>query len=491
MLAASHEAPSPTCPRLRLRDGAANVSQSTKTDAPPTCPPTRPRPTHPVELDCPIVAGTGEDSPLVRWFFGSFAALFLAQSLADAVGSGWPLAALLVGGALYILWRARTALGIAARAPLILLRSLLNLPLLPWYAWALRHVARTHGQTVPWWKWPRAVVRPAGDLSVHITRPHLLAPTRPLRISVSGLPNGIGTGVEIKIESVGHKLAEALGAEDVATGDADFDRRLLLIGPNSIVLAALDADTRRVLLHLAKRWNLRIADDQLQIETRRPVVSHRRLLRAVQDVTDLARRAASRGPLMERLCDNALHDPIPEVRINNLEALARDKKRSPEVLRAALSDPSEKVRLRAALWLGTEGRPVLLALATSAATSDECAAEAIRGLREALSEAKALALLESALSRRRHPVVPAALEALGLVGSVAAVPPLRAVIESHPLDFAMKRAADEAIARIQSRLEGAEAGQLAVAEGDAGQLTLADSAAGRLSLDRPAKRESA
>jgi HEAT repeat protein len=209
---------------------------------------------------------------------------------------------------------------------------------------------------------------------------------------------------------------------------------------------------------------------------------------AVQDVTALARRAASRGPLMERLCDNALHDPIPEVRIKNLEVLARDRKRGPKTLRAALADPNEDVRLRAALWLGVEGRPVLLELATNAATGDECAAEAIRGLRTALSEAQALEILEGALARHRHPVVRAAVEALGLSGTVVAVPHLRAVIESHPLDFAMKRAADGAIARIQSRLEGAEAGQLAVAEGDAGQLTLADSAAGRLSLDHTPRR---
>jgi hypothetical protein len=448
------------------------------------------------------VEGEGLDNSLGRWALGFFIAFSLYPWVMLATGSLWPGAVPLGGWVVFGAYCLCTRTPVDEKSLLAALRwlltatkLLLSLPLLPWHAWVLRHIARAHGQAVPWWKWPRTVVRPAGGLSVYIARPHFADPASPLRISVSGLPNGIGTGIEIKVENIGRKVAKVLGAEDVTTGDAAFDRRLLLKGPRSNVLAALDAETRRVLLRSAERWSLRLADDQLQIQTRRPIVGYRRLMRAVQDVADLARHAATRGSLFDRLSGNALHDPIPEVRVNNLDALARDKKRSPEVLRAALSDPSEKVRLCAAVWLGAEGRPVLVELATNPTTGDECAAEAIRGLRTALSEAQALTILEDALSRRRHSVVRATVEALGPIGSVAAVPPLRAVIESHPLDFAMKRAAfamkraaDEAIARIQSRLKGAEAGQLAVAEGDAGQLTLADSAAGRLSLDHTARR---
>jgi hypothetical protein len=361
---------------------------------------------------------------------------------------------------------------------------LLNLVQLPWSAWVLRQTARAFRQRLPWWRWPQSIVGRIGAMPVRFTRPSLTALGQPVRVSAGGLP----IGITIEPEGVGTLISKAMGKRDVETGDADFDRRLLLIGETYRVLAALDTDTRRELLRLAARWSLRIVEGDVHLETRRPLGGHRRLISAAHDAVDLAQRAAWRRDAFQGLAENALHDPLPGVRLNNLEALARDRRRSPEVLHAALSDSSERIRLRAAVWLGAAGHPTLLQLAEDPATSDECAAEAIRGLREALSEAQALALLESALARRRNPVVRAAVEALGLSGTVVAVPRLRAVIEGHPLDFAMKRAADEAVARIQSRLEGAEAGQLAVAEGDAGQLTLADSAAGRLSLDHTPRR---
>jgi HEAT repeat protein len=431
-----------------------------------------------LELDCAIVATSSEKSA-ERWLALSAIVTFVvAAGLNEAYGSEWPV--ILV----FLIWTLSVFVFYVFGGPHVVLKPLLSFPQLPWHAWGLRRVAQALGQTVPWWKWPHRVDGQVDKLPVHFSRPHLAALSDPVRISVSGLP----IGVEMQNESIGKRVSTALGTPDVLTGDAAFDRRLFLKGTGPQLLAALDADTRRELLRLAARWNLRIVKGEVHLETRRSFGGHKRLMSAAQDAIDLAQRAAWRRDAFQGLADNALHDPLPGVRLSNLEALARDRRRSPEVLHAALSDPNERIRLRAAVWLGAAGRPTLLQLAEDPVTSDECAAEAIRGLRAALSEAQALEILEGALARRRQSVVRATVEALGLVGSVAAVPPLRAVIESHPLDFAVKRAADEAIARIQSRLEGAEAGQLAVAEGDAGQLTLADSAAGRLSLDHTFRR---
>jgi hypothetical protein len=71
-------------------------------------------------------------------------------------------------------------------------------------------------------------------------------------------------------------------------------------------------------------------------------------------------------------------------------------------------------------------------------------------------------------------VWPAIAEALGRVGTAAAVVPLRTMASRYPYDLGLRRASRQAIAEIQSRLTGATPGQLALADGDAGQLSLAD-----------------
>jgi hypothetical protein len=94
----------------------------------------------------------------------------------------------------------------------------------------------------------------------------------------------------------------------------------------------------------------------------------------------------------------------------------------------------------------------------------------------------------------------AAAHALGRIGTVAAVPLLQEAAERSPDDQNLRRATRQAVAAIQSRLQGAspgqlslagtvDAGQLSLAPDEAGQLSLADDPAGQLSLppDKPAR----
>lgn len=109
------------------------------------------------------------------------------------------------------------------------------------------------------------------------------------------------------------------------------------------------------------------------------------------------------------------------------------------------------------------------------------AAEAARALGAtgvAAAERPLLDALERGLPELRVPVV----EAMGRVGSVGAVPHLKAAEARHPDDKDLRQATRQAIAAIQSRLTGASPGQLSLAEGEAGQLSLAENEAGRLSL---------
>lgn len=110
------------------------------------------------------------------------------------------------------------------------------------------------------------------------------------------------------------------------------------------------------------------------------------------------------------------------------------------------------MRLLAASYLGTEALDTLAVL-----------------VREPFG--KHPAKTGAAAQRAKAGLLPA------VVGSTAAVPALRALVEdSRPFDINLRRAVDKAMAKIQARLSGAAAGQVALAGGGGG------AGAGRVSL---------
>jgi len=212
-----------------------------------------------------------------------------------------------------------------------------------------------------------------------------------------------------------------------------------------------------------------------------------------------------------------------------------------EALLAAREDPDAEVRLRAGIALGPEGRETLLRVAGGEGAEDETTERAVAALGDHLKSAQAQEILRHALRTRRETTARACLlalgrrggtgavaalvkvlavekpglaaaaaealgdtadassewslltalasphaevrvsaaRALGRVGTVAAVLPLK---EAESLDGALRAAARQAIAKIQMRLQGAAPGQLSLAGGEAGQLSLAPGEPGRLSL---------
>jgi HEAT repeat protein len=248
----------------------------------------------------------------------------------------------------------------------------------------------------------------------------------------------------------------------------------------------------------------------------------------------------------QRLAENAHSDPDANVRLRNLLLLVWQLRDGPETvaaLRAACSDPSPKVRLRAAQELGTEGRDVLIALAEGT-EDDTWSAQAVAIVGRDLPFERTSAILTRALRRRRLQTARACLEALGSggaaeaveilakvlgrekgdlaataaqalgttgspaaeaplilalqrehakvrvaaanalarLGTAAAVLPLKDAVERWADDPELSRAARQAIAAIQTRLPGATPGQLSLAGTEAGQLSLAPSEPGQLSL---------
>ena len=248
----------------------------------------------------------------------------------------------------------------------------------------------------------------------------------------------------------------------------------------------------------------------------------------------------------ERLAGNIEREPQWRVRLRGLELLATsypNDRATTAALRRGLDDDVPEVRLQAAIALGEEGRRTLLEIATAESVEDATAAYAIdvlgarfgadaaesvlrRALRLrrvhsadaciqvlasaggpaapllakvlsvetgplAVAAARALktcasadaedALLE-ALRRGQPELAVVVIEALGRCGSARAVLPIKEAAAGGDGD-AVRRAARQAVAEIQSRLPGASPGQLSLTGGEAGRLSLADDdPRGRVSL---------
>ncbi len=265
-------------------------------------------------------------------------------------------------------------------------------------------------------------------------------------------------------------------------------------------------------------------------------------------VLSLAHRLKRPQDVAAQLAGHLRTEPEGRVRVRQLQALIREFPDHPatlEALRAACDDPEAEVRLEAAVALGAEKRDVLLQLAHGEGAEDAVTARAVAALEDVLTLEQAESILRDALRIRRLATAERCLALLGRRGGAEAIAMLARVLAvetpelavaaaralastgeastSAPLltaldhadvevrlaatqglgrvgtaaevqrlkqveaeDRALRTAARQAIAEIQSRLAGAEPGQLSLAPGQSGQLSMADEEQGRLSLPEPA-----
>ena len=336
--------------------------------------------------------------------------------------------------------------------------------------------------------------------------------------------------------------AEVLERREIHVGDEAFDSAFLIQGPVPLVFALLDEETRRLLSLLSAEGRVELSSGELLVNARdaelpRVLPMLLDLRRRLAEPLDVALRLAENAAQ-----DSEPQVRLENLRLLIYEH--SDEPGTAAALRKALSDPSPVIRLRAATELGpVESRDVLLKIAESL-DRDAQSAEAVEKLHwelpferakalldrawpagyldtalacvsrigysgapgsvEALAEllalenmklataaAKALGTtgnpaaetpLIQALQRKPPAIRLAAANALGRIGSTAAVLPLKETAESSLLDPDLRRAAREAVAEIQSRVEGASPGQLSLAGAEAGRLSLASDPAGQLSI---------
>ena len=377
-------------------------------------------------------------------------------------------------------------------------------------------------------RWPRGAVLTGRwqELDVRLESYRRGKSESGTRIVISGLGHG-PEGLSISREGLGTRLF----GRDVETGDPAFDREVYVEGPPLLARALLNAATRErieVLLggcvHVPGPRpeipvDVRLDNSVLEVRLRERSVdaTGETLFQVLKSALAAAQRLVAPPDLPRRLADNLQHEPEAGVRLQTLLMLARELPGHPETgraLRTRLQDRSDEVRLRAAQALGEEGQKTLRDLLGNATTEDGCAARALVALGDQMPSGRIRNLLERTLasgrqetaracldllSRRGHAgaqqlylqalaaedmeTAAAAARALGRAGTVEAVAPLREQASSL-LPTALRAAARQAIAEIQSRLTGAEPGQLTLAGGEAGALSLARESGG-LSLAQP------
>jgi HEAT repeats len=151
------------------------------------------------------------------------------------------------------------------------------------------------------------------------------------------------------------------------------------------------------------------------------------------------------------------------------------------LLVAALKGRSGETRRQSVQELGRlKFAPSLGPLCVLLDRADPRTAAAAAEALEAIGDPKAEPRLLDAVRHEAAELRIAAARALGVVGTVNAVEPLLHELDTKRLDGESRRALREAVSAIQSRLAGAEAGQLSLAAttAEAGRLSLATPRAG-------------
>ena len=357
----------------------------------------------------------------------------------------------------------------------------------------------------------------------------------------------IPASLELRAESLSSGVEKTFGATEVESGDPAFDDEVYARGPEDLLVRLLDERTRSLVRQVIG-WHGRIVGGELRVElpgwteasalarTAETLLAAGRSLAGPVDVAERLVAGLRGDPLLG-----------VRLRCLDLLARGfSGDERARAALREALGAADAELRLRAAMALAEEGRDTLIEIAASPDAEETRAARALAALgasapvervgaileqaaqsgRRALALAAVAALAEGrsalsvprlapfltraddelavaaaralaaigdasaepaligALSSESRELRLAAVTGLGPLGSAVAVAALRTTLDAHRLDLALRSAARQAIASIQSRAPGASPGQVSLSEGgEAGQVSLpGENHAGRVSV---------
>jgi HEAT repeat protein len=324
----------------------------------------------------------------------------------------------------------------------------------------------------------------------------ILRPLLKGRIAAAGAPAAsIWAGVTIRDGDI---VAE-FGANETAQLRRHFPAALKTLLEAASCLAPPENLATRIIENTREEpeWQVRLENVRLLAHqfARHPATPEA-LQRACHDEDQEVQLEAALGlgpdtaeaTLREIACAEHSADPLAARAI-----AALDRRMTREQLKAVLNHALRTRRVETArtclVALGTFGGPLVVeqlakVLALHAGELAVVAARALGASRAPSAEAPLLTALRGSASDVRV----AAAEALGRVGGAGAVLPLREIASQNRLDTALRKAARESIAEIQSRLSGASPGQLSIAQGQGGEVSLAgEDPQGRLSVPEDAQ----
>jgi hypothetical protein len=300
------------------------------------------------------------------------------------------------------------------------------------------------------------------------TRFRLDSPRTPYDAHVSG-------------EGVLSFVGKAFKGNDIQIGDARFDDKVLLRGPEAELRAMLDADTREsvrnaVIAHWelsSGTWTCRRSGRMRDARQMANVLSSG--LAAAEGFTKPDIGAARKLEEIYR------HDPHPKVRAKALRQRMGMKPLPDEAeLRRIAAEDDGYAGLMAAQGLKEEGIAYLTEALHKGDPADVrlLAAELLiemMGVHDVPLEPIRTVLMQAV---QHEPYIDRAIEGLWAVGTVEAVP----LLNEHADGFmpsARKTAAKKAVRAIQSRIAGAGRGQVSFAKAAGGELSMADRGARR------------
>ena len=214
----------------------------------------------------------------------------------------------------------------------------------------------------------------------------------------------------------------------VEVRDPEFDGRMCAHGPTEEVLARLSAPVRLRLISLSPE--LRIRDGVLVYETSQLLRNDRAIEHLLGDMTSLVQLLSlEASALPERLLENALHDPLAQVRYRNLEVLLQLYPGTHAAERAIdvyLSSSDPEGGLLAALHAGSRGLPKVKAAARS--PQHVLRIRALKHLARRLLGEEARPYFEAALLEGPEIVRAAAVQEIRSLGWSELAPVLRATL---------------------------------------------------------------
>ena len=301
-----------------------------------------------------------------------------------------------------------------------------------------------------------------------------LASNRADRVSAMVATTGASTlpgGINVRWEGNFAKLSKAMGRPDQDVGDPTFDAQFMVTGDPSVVPAMFDTPTREALRELASPY-LEVRDGavvwNLYVEPR----STDELVDACAKVTQVAKllRLGDTSAVKARLLREVREGSAAVAAARCLDVLARDYPAQGETraaIESALRSGFAPVRLAAIGYHAASLEPPALeaflvdALGVASHPDVRAALASIAGERQVTGARRAVeALLDGP---KDDPSVRAAVDALAVIGNVESVEALRRVSRLW-LAPGLVTAAQRTIAQIQSGLEGAEGGRLALVD---------------------------